>query len=67
MVWIHGGGYTGDQATLFDASYIALEGYVIIVTINYRLGIFGFLTTNDEKSSGNYGLWICHSVGEIQH
>ena len=57
MVWIHGGGFTNGQATLFDASYIALEGNVIIVTINYRLGIFGFLTTNDENASGNYGLW----------
>ena len=57
MVWIHGGGFTAGQATLFDASYLALQGNVIIVTINYRLGVFGFLTTNDDNAPGNYGLW----------
>lgn len=57
MVWIHGGGFTAGQATLFDASYIALEGNVIVVTINYRLGVFGFLYTGDENAPGNYGLW----------
>lgn len=30
---------------------------VIVVTINYRLGFFGFLTTGDENALGNYGLW----------
>lgn len=33
---------------------------VIVVTINYRLNILGFLTTNDDKLPGNYGLWDQH-------
>ena len=57
MVWIHGGGFTAGQATLFDASYLAIQGDVIIVTINYRLGIFGFLYTGDANAPGNYGLF----------
>lgn len=57
MVWIHGGGFTAGQATLFDASYLAVQGDVIVVTINYRLGVFGFLYTDDQNAPGNYGLW----------
>ena len=30
---------------------------VIVVTINYRLGFFGFLCTGDENAKGNYGMW----------
>ena len=57
MVWIHGGGFVAGQGTLFDASYIALQGDVIVVTINYRLGLLGFLSTEDDNAPGNYGLW----------
>ena len=57
MVWIHGGGFTAGQATLFDASYLAIQGDVIITTINYRLGIFGFLYTGDANAPGNDGLF----------
>jgi para-nitrobenzyl esterase len=63
MVWVHGGGFTrgsGSVAT-YDGENLAKKG-VIVVTINYRLGIFGFLAhpeltkESDVKSSGNYGL-----------
>ncbi|WAR25317.1 SASB-like protein, partial [Mya arenaria] len=57
MVWIHGGGFTAGQSSTFDGSYLALQGDVIVVTINYRLGLFGFLSTEDEHARGNYGLW----------
>ena len=45
MVWFHGGGYTsGDSsARLYGPEYL-LDKDVILVTSNYRLGIFGFLT-----------------------
>ncbi|XP_052071451.1 carboxylesterase 5A-like [Mytilus californianus] len=54
MVWIHGGGYYTGQAQLYDAAYIAVAGDVIVVTIQYRLHIFGFFATGNSK--GNYGL-----------
>lgn len=57
MVWIHGGGFTAGQGTLFDGSYLALQGDVIVVTINYRLGLLGFLSTEDENAVGNFGIW----------
>jgi para-nitrobenzyl esterase len=44
MVWIHGGGFiTGSSnQSLYDASALARENGVIVVSINYRLGILGF-------------------------
>ena len=57
MIWIHGGGYSTGQAMLYDGSYLAAYGDVIVVTINYRLEVFGFFSTNDGVAPGNYGLW----------
>jgi para-nitrobenzyl esterase len=63
MVWIHGGAFTrGSGATpTYDGEHLASKG-VVVVTINYRLGIFGFLahpdltSERDVKASGNYAL-----------
>ncbi|CAB3396573.1 unnamed protein product [Caenorhabditis bovis] len=60
MVFIHGGGYEmGSSRDFCDYSLtgtLTLKD-VIVVTINYRLNIFGFLTTGDEVCRGNFGLW----------
>ena len=63
MVWIHGGAFTrGSGSTpVYDGENFAKKG-VVLVTINYRLGIFGFfahpeLTQESEHhSSGDYGI-----------
>jgi para-nitrobenzyl esterase len=62
MFWIHGGGYRGGSASIskFDGDFLPTKG-VILVTINYRLGVFGFLATpglakEAGGSAGNYGL-----------
>jgi carboxylesterase type B len=60
MIWIHGGGYVIGMSSVFESSFLALHGDVIVVTINYRLGYFGFLSTGDSASKGNYGLWDQH-------
>ncbi|KAK3101947.1 hypothetical protein FSP39_007555 [Pinctada imbricata] len=57
MIWIHGGGWEIGQATMYDGSLIATVGDVIVVTINYRLGFFGFMTTLNDQFPGNYGLY----------
>ncbi|XP_056007622.1 uncharacterized protein LOC125666537 isoform X2 [Ostrea edulis] len=57
MVWIHGGGYALGSAVQNDGSILATKGNVIVVTVNYRLGVFGFFSLNDSTSKGNYGLW----------
>ncbi|XP_033727512.1 carboxylesterase 1D-like [Pecten maximus] len=56
MFWIHGGGFTMGYSWLYDASYLARKD-VIVVTINYRLGVFGFLSTEDAELPSNFGLW----------
>ncbi|OWF42495.1 Neuroligin-4, X-linked [Mizuhopecten yessoensis] len=55
MVWFHGGGFISGSGSKTDGSTLALHGDVIVVTVNYRLNLFGFFTTGDN--SGNYGLW----------
>jgi para-nitrobenzyl esterase len=63
MVWIHGGAFTGGSGTvpLYDGEEMARKG-VVFITINYRLGVFGFLAHPQLsagsmfKTSGNYGI-----------
>jgi para-nitrobenzyl esterase len=63
MVWFHGGGHTTGtgSAKIFDGTALVRQG-VVLVTINYRLGAFGFLAhpaltaESSHASSGNYGL-----------
>ncbi|MGV3578848.1 carboxylesterase/lipase family protein [Brevundimonas sp.] len=63
MVWIHGGALvTGSsKETLYDGARLAQEG-VVVVSINYRLGVLGWLAHPDLSAespaqiSGNYGL-----------
>ena len=43
LVWIHGGGLASDAARNYDPTLLAAEG-TVVVTINYRLGAFGFLS-----------------------
>ncbi|KAJ8352625.1 hypothetical protein SKAU_G00241010 [Synaphobranchus kaupii] len=56
MVYIHGGSYMEGTGNMIDGSILASYGNVIVVTINYRLGILGFLSTGDQAAKGNYGL-----------
>ncbi|KAK6170150.1 hypothetical protein SNE40_018615 [Patella caerulea] len=57
MVYIHGGGYINGQGKSQDGALLALTGDVIVITINYRLDVFGFLGTEYLELPGNYGLW----------
>ena len=58
MVWIHGGAFVSGSGTFWDyGPQYFMEAGVIIVTINYRLGPLGFLSTATEELPGNLGLW----------
>jgi len=56
MVWIHGGGYVLGSGSLYDGEMLAGMQNVVIVTINYRLGILGFFNIHGTTTKGNYGL-----------
>jgi para-nitrobenzyl esterase len=63
MVWIHGGALVGGSSSepLYDGARLARRG-IIVVSINYRLGLMGFLAhpalsaESPRRLSGNYGL-----------
>uniref|UniRef100_A0A8C1WC11 Carboxylic ester hydrolase n=1 Tax=Cyprinus carpio TaxID=7962 RepID=A0A8C1WC11_CYPCA len=56
MVWIHGGGFSAASASIFDGLVLAAYQDVVVVLIQYRLGLLGFFSTGDEHAPGNYGL-----------
>ncbi|XP_070172352.1 carboxylic ester hydrolase-like [Polyergus mexicanus] len=55
LFWIHGGAFQFGSGILYNAKYL-MDSDVILVTINYRLGPMGFLSTEDEVIPGNMGL-----------
>lgn len=55
MVWIHGGGLMVGGASTYDGLALSAHENVVVVTIQYRLGIWGFFSTGDEHSRGNWG------------
>lgn len=55
MVWIHGGGLIVGGASTYNGWALAAHENVVVVTIQYRLGIWGFFSTGDEHSRGNWG------------
>uniref|UniRef100_A0A665W1A0 Carboxylic ester hydrolase n=1 Tax=Echeneis naucrates TaxID=173247 RepID=A0A665W1A0_ECHNA len=70
MVYLFGGafllGASNDVAILGDSLYdgkeMADRGGVIVVTVNYRVGTLGFLSSGDARLPGNYGLWDQHAA-----
>uniref|UniRef100_A0A8C5D4J8 Carboxylesterase type B domain-containing protein n=1 Tax=Gouania willdenowi TaxID=441366 RepID=A0A8C5D4J8_GOUWI len=56
MVFIHGGSYMEGTGNMFDGSILASYGNVIVITVNYRLGVLGFLEHRRPGCQGNYGL-----------
>lgn len=77
LVWIYGGGFVsgGSNVPIYDGEAMAKEG-IVFVSINYRVGIFGFFAHPELTSeapyhaSGNYGLldqiaalkWVQHNI-----
>jgi para-nitrobenzyl esterase len=60
MVWFYGGGYFEGSASGYDPTPLVTGGNVIVVTVNYRVGPFGFLALPgldaESSTTGNYGI-----------
>ena len=60
LVWIHGGGYFDGASNDYDPSKLVTKGKLVVVTLNYRLNLFGFLAhpalDAEGHAFGNYGL-----------
>ncbi|XP_044750776.1 neuroligin-1-like [Coccinella septempunctata] len=57
IVYVHGESYEWNSGNPYDGTALASMGKVIVVTINFRLGVLGFLKTGTKGSAqGNFGL-----------
>ncbi|XP_026480239.1 cholinesterase-like [Ctenocephalides felis] len=75
MFWIHGGSFHSGSGTynLYGPDYLVHED-VILVTFNYRLGVFGFLSASEWGIYGNMGLkdqllalqWVNENIGHFK-
>ena len=80
MVWLHGGGFSSlsGSSPMYDGVNLCQRGDVVVVTLNHRLNVFGFLHLGDlagpeYATSGNVGMldlvhalkWVRDNIGEF--
>lgn len=73
MVWFHGGDFSSGSSTDIDPFQMVFKQKVIVVTVNYRLSIMGFLSSGDAEAPGNFGLmdqsaallWVRKNIGHF--
>ena len=79
MVWIHGGALVVGESDDYNPVRMVEQGDVVVVTINYRLGLLGYMAhpalsaESPEQISGNYGLmdqqfaleWVRRNIGRF--
>lgn len=81
MVWIHGGGNDSGTASMYQGHHLAGSQKVVVVTMNYRVGLLGWLShrairetaSNREDASGNFGTldliqalkWVQSNISEF--
>ena len=77
MVFFYGGAFVDGEGSIYDPSSMAAQGNVIVVTVNYRLGILGYMASSALSAqsanhvSGNYGFedqlfalqWVKQNIG----
>ncbi|CAG2169935.1 unnamed protein product [Oppiella nova] len=72
-MFIHGESYEWNSGSSYDGSVLASYGNVVVVTINYRIGVLGFFPSLDGTARGNFGLmdqvaglhWIQENIKEF--
>ncbi|VTZ48697.1 Carboxylic ester hydrolase [Methylocella tundrae] len=77
IFWIHGGGNVDGESNDYDGAKLAAQGHAVVVTINYRLNLMGFLANPaldaEGHNFGNYGTldqllalkWVRHNIGQF--
>nr|XP_015919710.1 neuroligin-4, X-linked [Parasteatoda tepidariorum] len=73
LVFIHGESYEWNAGNPYDGSVLASYGKVVVVTVNFRLGVLGFLPVIEGSARGNYGItdqvaalhWIQENIAEF--
>ncbi|XP_070994585.1 neuroligin-3-like [Oncorhynchus clarkii lewisi] len=73
MVFIHGGSYMEGTGNMIDGSVLASYGNVIVITLNYRVGVLGRLTKGGQGKRGPYPVldriqyiqWLAKNVGHL--
>jgi para-nitrobenzyl esterase len=71
MVWIHGGGFVNGAGSVgtYNGKFIVPRGDIVLVTINYRLGAFGFLNLHDAsggKLSGTGAEGLADQIAALE-
>ncbi len=77
LFWIHGGGNEDGESSDYDGSKLAAQGRTVVVTVNYRLNLMGFLAVPSLDSEGhhfaNYGImdqqlalnWVHNNIAKF--
>ena len=55
MVWIHGGAFVSGSGAHYNGSKLASRGDIVVVTLNYRLGVLGFCNLGDALDDPSVG------------
>ncbi|KAK6047958.1 Carboxylesterase [Cooperia oncophora] len=70
LLWVHGGGYEIGSASLYGYKGFAdiyIPHDIIVITIQYRLGIYGFFSSGDSRIPGNLGLFDMAAAVKFVH
>ncbi|WKY13787.1 hypothetical protein Q1695_004544 [Nippostrongylus brasiliensis] len=70
LVWVHGGGYEIGSASLYGYKGIAdiyVSQDIVVVTVQYRLGVYGFFSSGDARIPGNLGLFDMTAALKFVH
>ena len=78
IVWLHGGGFLTGSGSLYDLSHLSRKARAVVVSVNYRLGAFGFFrlpgqSVDDKGAAANFGLldqqaalrWVQREIGRF--
>lgn len=73
MFYIYGGGFISGSADIYDGRVLSALGDVVVVTVNYRIGLFGFLFGDSPEEPGNVGIydqilalkWVRRNIGSF--